>query len=223
MRRASSPRGENRQHLRDPANRPVFSRQASRHDPMSEVGLDQHGALTAARPQAVGALLRYFHDLDTAEEAYQEACLRALQNWPPQWPAARSGRVADAGRAQRRGRWRAPARQAPSAAAGRGALRTRRRGDAAGGAAGRFAVPRRRAASAVHLLPSRPARDAADPARAVHRLRPDRGSDRPRLSGERGGDGTAHHARQGRVARADVAFEAPGAGNAPNGWGPSRR
>jgi RNA polymerase sigma-70 factor (ECF subfamily) len=30
-----------------------------------------HGALTAARPQAVGALLRYFHDLDTAEEAYQ--------------------------------------------------------------------------------------------------------------------------------------------------------
>ena len=49
-------------------------------------------ALTAARPQAVGALLRYFRDLDTAEEAFQEACLRALQNWPrngpPRDPAA---------------------------------------------------------------------------------------------------------------------------------------
>ena len=39
-------------------------------------------ALTSARPQAVGALLRYFRDLDTAEEAFQDACLRALKNWP---------------------------------------------------------------------------------------------------------------------------------------------
>lgn len=49
-------------------------------------------ALTAARPQAVGALLRYFRDLDTAEEAFQEASLRALKNWPekglPRDPAA---------------------------------------------------------------------------------------------------------------------------------------
>jgi RNA polymerase sigma-70 factor (ECF subfamily) len=49
-------------------------------------------ALTAARPQAVGALLRYFRDLDTAEEAFQEACLRALKHWPvngpPRDPAA---------------------------------------------------------------------------------------------------------------------------------------
>jgi RNA polymerase sigma-70 factor (ECF subfamily) len=49
-------------------------------------------ALTGARPQAVGALLRYFRDLDTAEEAFQEACLRALQKWPvngpPRDPAA---------------------------------------------------------------------------------------------------------------------------------------
>jgi len=37
-----------------------------------------HGALTAARPQAVGVLLRYFRDMDLAEEAYQDACLRAL-------------------------------------------------------------------------------------------------------------------------------------------------
>lgn len=49
-------------------------------------------ALAAARPQAVGALLRYFRDLDTAEEAFQDACLRALNNWPrngpPRDPAA---------------------------------------------------------------------------------------------------------------------------------------
>jgi RNA polymerase sigma-70 factor (ECF subfamily) len=42
--------------------------------------------LTAARPQAVGALLRYFSDLDTAEEAFQEACLRALKTWPQNGP-----------------------------------------------------------------------------------------------------------------------------------------
>jgi RNA polymerase sigma-70 factor (ECF subfamily) len=43
-------------------------------------------ALTAARPQAVAALLRYFRDLDTAEEAFQEACLRALKSWPCNGP-----------------------------------------------------------------------------------------------------------------------------------------
>ena len=43
-------------------------------------------ALVAARPQAVAALLRYFRDLDTAEEAFQEAGLRALQRWPLQGP-----------------------------------------------------------------------------------------------------------------------------------------
>jgi RNA polymerase sigma-70 factor, ECF subfamily len=49
-------------------------------------------ALTSARPQAIGALLRYFRDLDSAEEAFQEACLRALKHWqvngPPRDPAA---------------------------------------------------------------------------------------------------------------------------------------
>ena len=43
-------------------------------------------ALTSARPQAVGALLRYFRDLDTAEEAFQNACLRALKSWPQNGP-----------------------------------------------------------------------------------------------------------------------------------------
>jgi RNA polymerase sigma-70 factor (ECF subfamily) len=43
-------------------------------------------AITTARPQAVGALLRYFRDLETAEEAFQDACLRALNNWPKNGP-----------------------------------------------------------------------------------------------------------------------------------------
>ena len=47
-------------------------------------GID--AALTSARPQVVGALLRYFRDLDRAEEAFQEACLRALRHWPQNGP-----------------------------------------------------------------------------------------------------------------------------------------
>jgi len=43
-------------------------------------------ALSSARPQVIGALLRYFRDLDTAEEAFQEACLRALKAWPQNGP-----------------------------------------------------------------------------------------------------------------------------------------
>ncbi len=43
-------------------------------------------ALVSARPQAVAALLRYFRDLDLAEEAYQDACLRALKSWPTNGP-----------------------------------------------------------------------------------------------------------------------------------------
>jgi RNA polymerase sigma-70 factor, ECF subfamily len=46
-------------------------------------------AVKTARPQALGALLRYFRDLDVAEDAFQEACLRALTNWP------RTGRPRD--------------------------------------------------------------------------------------------------------------------------------
>src|SRR5450756_1102402 len=43
-------------------------------------------AITAARPRAVAALLRYFRDLDAAEEGFQEACLRALRTWPQNGP-----------------------------------------------------------------------------------------------------------------------------------------
>lgn len=42
--------------------------------------------LVAARPRAIAALLRTFRDLDAAEEAYQEACLRALRTWPRNGP-----------------------------------------------------------------------------------------------------------------------------------------
>src|SRR5262249_56077788 len=52
---------------------------------MGETGW-MNAAPTAARPQAIGALLRYFRDLDTAEEAFQEACLRALKSWPLKGP-----------------------------------------------------------------------------------------------------------------------------------------
>ncbi|MGD9657606.1 MAG: sigma factor, partial [Methylocystis sp.] len=44
------------------------------------------GAIAAARPQAIAALLRNFRDLDAAEEAFQEACLRALKSWPKNGP-----------------------------------------------------------------------------------------------------------------------------------------
>ncbi len=52
---------------------------------MTELGWID-AALTSARPQVVAALLRYFRDLDIAEEAFQDACLRALKNWPQNGP-----------------------------------------------------------------------------------------------------------------------------------------
>ena len=52
---------------------------------MSDLGWVD-ASLTSARPQALGALLRYFRDLDLAEEAFQEACLRALRAWPQNGP-----------------------------------------------------------------------------------------------------------------------------------------
>src|ERR1700710_608933 len=62
---------------------------------MTETGADLvwiNNALIAARPQAIGALLRYFRDLDRAEEAFQGACLRPPkkrpENGPPRDPTA---------------------------------------------------------------------------------------------------------------------------------------
>ncbi len=45
-----------------------------------------NAVLTSARPRVVAALVRHFRDLDMAEEACQEACLRALRLWPSQGP-----------------------------------------------------------------------------------------------------------------------------------------
>lgn len=42
--------------------------------------------LVAARPRVLAALLRYFRDLERAEEAFQEACLRALTKWRENGP-----------------------------------------------------------------------------------------------------------------------------------------
>jgi RNA polymerase sigma-70 factor, ECF subfamily len=71
-------------------------------------------ALRSARPRAMGALLRAFRDLDTAEEAFQEACLAALRKWPedgpPRDPAAwliLVGRNSGIDRVRRRGKERA--------------------------------------------------------------------------------------------------------------------
>jgi RNA polymerase sigma-70 factor, ECF subfamily len=52
---------------------------------MTDVGWID-AALTSAQPQAMGALLRYFRNLDLAEEAFQDACLRALKAWPEKGP-----------------------------------------------------------------------------------------------------------------------------------------
>lgn len=42
--------------------------------------------LIGARPKVIAAFLRYFRDLDMAEEAYQDACLKALKAWPESGP-----------------------------------------------------------------------------------------------------------------------------------------
>ena len=138
-------------------------------------------ALTAARPQAMGALLRYFRDLDTAEEAFQEACLRALKNWPqngpPRDPAAWLifvGRNA----AHRRG---APARASRSrcrdeepisdlddaeSAARRAARRRRTTATTSCGCCSSAAIPtcRRRSRSRWRCASSRASRSSRSPA-----------------------------------------------------------
>lgn len=38
--------------------------------------------LSAARPRAMAALTRYFRAVDISEDAFQEACVRAIKSWP---------------------------------------------------------------------------------------------------------------------------------------------
>src|SRR6185295_5088540 len=68
--------------LRDPADHDVQAGQRRRVTDPAWIG----AALAAARPQAIGALLRHFRDLDTAEGAFQNASLRALKAWPQNGP-----------------------------------------------------------------------------------------------------------------------------------------
>src|SRR6202040_2546736 len=81
-RRARSRRGQSRRRVRNSPRRPVHG--GEHYDVTDTAWID--AALTSARPQAVGALLRYFRNLDAAEEAYQNACLRALKTWPQNGP-----------------------------------------------------------------------------------------------------------------------------------------
>ena len=177
-------------------------------------------ALTSARPQAVGALLRYFRNLDTAEEAFQNACLRALKSWPqngpPRDPAAWLIMV---GRNVAIDEVRRASKQEPLPEDD-GDLRPRRRRGRARRAARRLALPRRHSAAAVHLLPSGFAGDAADRAGAAHRLRAFREADRARLPGLRGRDGAAHHPRQGPRRRCRRAVRDAGRGRAQRSGSP---
>lgn len=47
---------------------------------------DYRATFAAARPRAMAAFLRYFRDLDQAEDAFQDACVRALSAWPKNGP-----------------------------------------------------------------------------------------------------------------------------------------
>ena len=169
-------------------------------------------ALTSARPQAIGALLRYFRDLDTAEEAFQDACLRALKNWPrngpPRDPAAwliLVGRNAAIDEVRRR-------KQAGAAAAGRADLRPRRcRGERwPSGSTARTTATTSCGCCSSAAIPicRRPSRSrwrcASSPACRSSRSRAPSWSARAPWS-------SASPAPKRRVAGADVPFETPGA------------
>ena len=192
--------------------RSACSQPGERSDVTDTAWID--AALTSARPQAVGALLRYFRNLDTAEEAFQNACLRALKSWPqngpPRDPAAwlimvgRNVAIDEV----RRSRKQQPLPDDEAISDLDDAE------ERAGRTARRLALSRRHPAAAVHLLPSRSAGDPADRAGAAHRLRSDGEADRARLPGLGGGDGAAHHPRQGPRRRRRRAVRDAGRGRA---------
>ena len=71
-------------------------------------------ALAAARPRVLAALLRAFRDLDTAEEAFQEAALRALRTWPRNGPPRDTAAwLILVGRNAALDHWRRSSREAP--------------------------------------------------------------------------------------------------------------
>ena len=108
--------GQSRRRLRDPAGGAVPAGVAASTDDRRRPGSISRCGRRG--PRAVGALLRYFRDLDAAEEAFQDACLAALKNWPkngpPRDPAAWLifvGRNAALDDARRRRKQRAAARR----------------------------------------------------------------------------------------------------------------
>ena len=175
-------------------------------------------ALTSARPQAVGALLRYFRNLDTAEEAFQNACLRALKSWPqngpPRDPAAwlimvgRNVAIDDIRRSRKQ--QPLPEDEAISDL-----------DDAEEALAERLDGSHYRD-DILRLLficchPDLPATQQIALG-AAHRLGPDREADRARVPGRRSGDGAAHHPRQGAGRKCRCAVRDAGARwSAPNG------
>src|SRR4030095_15420665 len=74
--------GQPRRILRDP---PAAAVPAGKPEAMKDIAWID-AALISARPRAVSALLRYFRNLDSAEEAFQNACLKALDAWPRNGP-----------------------------------------------------------------------------------------------------------------------------------------
>ena len=171
-------------------------------------------ALTAARPQAVAALLRYFRDLDTAEEAFQEASLRALKTWPrtgpPRDPAAW---LIFVGRNVAIDSVRHRARQEP--------LPRRRRStskDAEAGIAESIdflPLQRRRAAAPVRRRPAIPSCPERSRSRSASRVVwADLARQIARAFHERGGDGAAHHARQALHRRRGGTVRGAGRGRA---------
>jgi len=75
--------------------------------------LDRRGSCSAA--PGAGALLRYFRDLDAAEEAFQNGLPAGAKAWPQNGPPREPGRLADHGR-RNAGIDRGPARTPADAA-----------------------------------------------------------------------------------------------------------
>ena len=183
-------------------------------------------ALTSARPQAVGALLRYFRDLDTAEEAFQEACLRALKTWPqngpPRDPAAwliMVGRNAALDEVRRRKRKQEPLPDEDDDLRSR---RRRRRRSPSGSTARTTATTSCGCCSSAAIPTCRRRsrsrwRCASSPGLSVKQIA------RAFLV-ERERDGAAHHARQGaRSPRPTCRSRRRARSSAPSGSPPSRR
>jgi len=167
-------------------------------------------------------LLRYFRDLDTAEEALQEACLRALKSWP------RNGPPRD------RRRWlimvAATRRSMRCAAAPADRIgRTRRRCPI-------WMTPKTKSSSGstaaitaddvLRLLficchPDLRRRTSA--ARAADRLRTLGRADRARLRRRQAAMEQRITRAKARIAKGDVAFETPAPSSGQSASPPSRR